>query len=311
MEYVTLGKSDLSVSRICMGGCPMGQYGWGDVQEKELLDAISVAIDNGVNFFDTADVYGMGTSEQTLAKGLGNRRSDVVIATKFGVRVENGRTFYDNSAEWIRKAVEGSLKRLNTDYIDLYQIHYRDGVTPLADVVESLLQLQQQGLIRHFGLSNVFEKDFQEIAKLKDYFVSFQDEYSLACRKNEEDIQHLAQELSLTPLTWGSLGQGVLTGKYTAETEFGNNDRRSRDIYVNFHGEKFRQNLRIVEAMRPIAAAHGKSIAAVAIRFIMDYLPSSVVLCGAKRPDQILGNIQGADWQLAVSELDILNSVSL
>ncbi|MDO5472616.1 MAG: aldo/keto reductase [Akkermansia sp.] len=311
MEYVTLGKSDLRVSRICMGGCPMGQYGWGDVQEKELLDAISVAIDNGVNFFDTADVYGMGTSEQTLAKGLGNRRSDVVIATKFGVRVENGRTFYDNSAEWIRKAVEGSLKRLNTDYIDLYQIHYRDGVTPLADVVESLLQLQQQGLIRHFGLSNVFEKDFQEIAKLKDYFVSFQDEYSLACRKNEADIQHLAQELSLTPLTWGSLGQGVLTGKYTAETEFGNNDRRSRDIYVNFHGEKFRQNLRIVEAMRPIAAAHGKSIAAVAIRFIMDYLPSSVVLCGAKRPDQIQGNIQGADWQLTASEIDILNSVSL
>lgn len=311
MEYVTLGKSDLSVSRICMGGCPMGQYGWGDVQEKELLDAISVAIDNGINFFDTADVYGMGTSEQTLAKGLGNRRSDVVIATKFGVRVENGRTFYDNSAEWIRKAVEGSLKRLNTDYIDLYQIHYRDGVTPLADVVESLLQLQKQGLIRHFGLSNVFEKDFQEIANLKDYFVSFQDEYSLACRKNEADIQHLAQELSLTPLTWGSLGQGVLTGKYTAETEFGNNDRRSRDIYVNFHGEKFRQNLRIVEAMRPIAAAHGKSIAAVAIRFIMDYLPSSVVLCGAKRPDQILGNIQGADGQLDATELELLNTISL
>ncbi len=310
MEYVTLGKSDLRVSRICMGGCPMGQYGWGDVQEKELLDAISTAIDHGVNFFDTADVYGMGTSEQTLAKGLGSRRSEVVIATKFGVRVENGRTFYDNSAEWIRQAVEGSLRRLNTDYIDLYQIHYRDGVTPLADVVETLLQLQQQGLIRHFGLSNVFEKDFQEIAALKDYFVSFQDEYSLACRKNEADIRHLAQELSLTPLTWGSLGQGVLTGKYAAGTEFTSNDRRSRDIYVNFHGEKFRQNLRIVEAMRPIAEAHGRSIAAVAIRFIMDYLPSSVVLCGAKRPDQILGNIQGADWQLTESELAALDTIS-
>lgn len=310
MEYVTLGKSDLRVSRICMGGCPMGQYGWGDVQEKELLGAISTAIDNGVNFFDTADVYGMGTSEQTLAKGLGTRRSEVVIATKFGVRVENGRTFYDNSAEWIRKAVEGSLRRLNTDYIDLYQIHYRDGVTPLADVVETLLQLQQQGLIRHFGLSNVFEKDFQEIAALKDYFVSFQDEYSLACRKNEADIQHLAQELSLTPLTWGSLGQGVLTGKYSANTCFESNDRRSREIYVNFHGEKFQQNLRIVEAIRPIAAAHGRSIAAVAIRFIMDFLPSSVVLCGAKRPDQILGNIQGADWKLDASELATLNTIS-
>ena len=114
----------------------------------------------------------------------------------------------------------------------------------------------------------------------------------------------------ITPLTWGSLGQGVLTGKYAAGTEFTSNDRRSRDIYVNFHGDKFRQNLRIVEAMRPIAEAHGRSIAAVAIRFIMDYLPSSVVLCGAKRPDQILGNIQGADWQLTEAELAALDTIS-
>lgn len=310
MEYVSLGKSDLKVSRICMGGCPMGQYGWGQVQEQELLDAISVAIDNGINFFDTADVYGMGTSEQTLAKGLGKRRSDVVIATKFGVRVENGRTFYDNSPAWIRKALEGSLRRLKTDYIDLYQIHYRDGVTPLAEVVETLQELRSQGYIRHFGLSNVFEKDFAEITALQDSFVSFQDEYSLACRKNEADMLRLSSELNLTPLTWGSLGQGVLTGKYSADTCFDATDRRSREIYVNFHGDKFRQNLRIVEAMRPIAAAHGKSVAAVAIRFILDFLPFSVVLCGAKRPEQILDNIQGADWQLSSAELDILNTLS-
>ena len=105
MEYITLKNSDLQVSRICMGGCPMGQYGWGDVQEKLLLDAVSEALERGINFFDTADTYGLGTSERTLAKALGARRSEVVIADKFGVRVENGRTFYDNSPEWIRKAL--------------------------------------------------------------------------------------------------------------------------------------------------------------------------------------------------------------
>lgn len=311
MEYTTLGHSSLRVSRICMGGCPMGQYGWGQVDEQELIAAVHAALDHGVTFFDTADVYGMGTSERTLAKGLGASRDQVVIATKFGVRVENGHTFYDNSPAWIEKAIISSLSRLKTDYIDLYQIHYRDGKTPLEEVVACLEQLRQKGMIRHFGLSNIYAADINEIAPLAQHFVSFQDEYSLACRKNEGDICALSSSLQLTPLTWGSLGQGILTGKYSRDAHFDSDDRRSRAVYVNFHGEKFQKNLDIVDAMRPIAAAHEKTLAAVAIRFILDHLPNSVVLCGAKRPTQILDNISGCDWHLNEEELTALDQLSL
>lgn len=311
MEYSKIKNTDLNVSRICMGGCPMGGYGWGAVQEAELIDAVQAALDNGINFFDTADTYGLGQSEITLAKALRDRRKDAIIATKFGVRAGNGKTFYDNSPEYIEQALDASLKRLDTDYIDLYQVHYRDGVTPISAVAETLERMKEAGKIRYYGLSNISMKDYEEIAPYKGEFVSFQDEYSLACRKNESDMLALSDELSMTPLTWGSLGQGVLTGKYDkTNVNFDSSDRRSRDIYVNFHGEKLLKNLEIVEAMRPIAEAHNKSVAAVAIRFILDHIPNSVVLCGAKRPAQILSNIEGSDWKLSVEELDLLDKVS-
>lgn len=310
MEYITLKNSDLKVSRICMGGCPMGQYGWGKVQEKDLLDTVSAALDSGINFFDTADTYGLGTSEKTLAKALGNKRQDAVIADKFGVRVENGHTFYDNSPEWIRKALERSLKRLNTDYIDLYQIHYRDNKTPISEVVETLEDLKKKGYIRYYGLSNIHKDDLDELLGYRGRFVSFQDEYSLACRKNEEDITSVAEKLNITPMTWGSLGQGILTGKYGKDSVFGADDRRSRDVYVNFHGATLMKNLKIVDRMRPIGEKYGKPLAAVAIRFILDHLGESVVLCGAKRADQIISNAAAADWRLSEEDMSDLEKIS-
>lgn len=311
MEYSKIKNTDLNVSRICMGGCPMGGYGWGAVQEAELIDAVQAALGNGINFFDTADTYGLGQSEITLGKALGNRRKDAIIATKFGVRAGNGKTFYDNSPEYIEQALDASLKRLGTDYIDLYQVHYRDGVTPISAVAETLERMKEAGKIRYYGLSNISMKDYEEIAPFKGKFVSFQDEYSLACRKNESDMLALSEELNMTPLTWGSLGQGILTGKYDkTNVNFDSSDRRSRDIYVNFHGEKLLKNLEIVEVMRPIAAAHNKSVAAVAIRFILDHMSGSIVLCGAKRPAQILSNVEGSDWKLTSEEIHVLDEVS-
>lgn len=311
MEYSKIKNTDLNVSRICMGGCPMGGYGWGAVQEAELIDAVQAALDNGINFFDTADTYGLGQSEITLGKALGNRRKDAIIATKFGVRAGNGKTFYDNSPEYIEQALDASLKRLGTDYIDLYQVHYRDGVTPISAVAETLERMKEAGKIRYYGLSNISMKDYEELAPYKGQFVSFQDEYSLACRKNESDMLDLSDKLSMTPLTWGSLGQGILTGKYDkTNVNFDSSDRRSRDIYVNFHGEKLLKNLEIVEVMRPIAAAHNKSVAAVAIRFILDHMSGSIVLCGAKRPAQILSNVEGSDWKLTSEEIHVLDEVS-
>ena len=310
MEYLTLGNSDLQVSRLCMGGCPMGGYGWGAVREQELIDAVHGALECGVTFFDTADTYGLGQSERILGKALGNRRSEAVIATKFGVRVENGRTFYDNSPEYMRRACRESLRRLNTDCIDLYQVHYRDGVTPMGEVVQTFLELREQGLVRFLGLSNLRAEDLAEISAFPGMFVSVQNQYSLAFRDLERDLMLLQEQAGLTPMTWGSLGQGILTGKYGADAVFGSDDRRSREIYTNFHGEKLARNLQIVETMRPIAQAHGVSLAAVAVRFILDRLPSSVVLCGAKRPAQIADSASGLDWHLNEEELATLLSAA-
>lgn len=311
MEYLILKNSDLKVSRIGMGGCPMGQYGWGNVQENELIEAVHSAIDLGITLFDTADTYGLGQSEITLGKALGKRRRDVVIASKFGVRIENGKTFYDNSPEYIEKALDDSLRRLRTDYIDLYQVHYRDEKTPIEDVVDKLESLKKQGKIRYYGLSNIHENDKDELKYFIGSFVSFQDEYSLACRKNERDIRLISDELQMTPITWGSLGQGILTGKYNKNVKFNSDDRRSRDVYVNFHGEKLLKNLEIVDEMKIIGLNHDRPVSAVAIRFILDYLEDSVVLCGAKKAEQIIGNIQGTDWNLSESELDELDRMSI
>lgn len=311
MEYITLKNSDLKVSRLCMGGCPMGGYGWGNVQEKELIEAVHTAIDQGITIFDTADTYGLGQSERTLGKALGEKRKHIVIADKFGVRVGKNGTVYDNSPRYIREALDASLRRLDTDYIDLYQVHYRDNTTPLVEVIDTLENLKKSGKIRYYGLSNIHEADYDEIRPYIGKIVSVQNEYSLACRKNEKELLTLCYEFHISPLTWGSLGQGILTGKYTKENAvFGSNDRRSRDIYVNFHGERLTKNFEIVESMKVVAAKYNKTVSSVAIRFILDFLPESVVLFGAKRPEQILGNIEAADWKLDSEDVKKLDEIS-
>ncbi|MBO5068550.1 MAG: aldo/keto reductase [Clostridia bacterium] len=309
---IKIAKTDLVVSEVCMGGCPLGGYGWGNVQRNELIDAVKTAVNNGVNFFDTADTYGLGESERTLGEALGQDKNNVIITTKFGVRVENGKTTYDNSREYILKAVDASLKRLNREYIDLYQVHYRDGKTPLADVAESLEILKKQGKIRYYGLSNVHSEDVSEIQSFgkENPFVSFQNEYSLACRKNEKDMFSFRDEFGMTPFTWGSLGQGILSGKYDKNCKFDSNDRRSREIYVNFHGEKLLKNLEIVEVIKDISNDCGKAISSVAIRWILDYLKNSVVIVGAKNPKQVLQNVEAMEWTLTQEQIDRLERIS-
>lgn len=314
MEYITLSNSDLKVSRLCMGGCPMGGYDWGNTTELDFIDAIHAALDLGINFFDTANTYGFGQSEKTLAKGLGSHRQDVVIMSKFGVRVMEDmvskKTIYDNSPDYIKKALEGTLKRLNTDYLDIYTIHYRDKDTSMDGVVECLKELRKEGKIRYFGLSNIHSENMEEASEYKNDFVCCQDEYSLARRDYEDDLKTVRDKIGITPLTWGSLGQGILTGKYDTNSTFAENDRRRRDVYVNFHGDKLRKNLNIVETIKPIAGVHGKPVSAVAIRFILDWLTDSVVLVGAKRPGQIEGNVEAMDWNLSEEELKVLDEIS-
>lgn len=175
MEYIQLMNSILNVSRLCIGGDPMGGYGWGQVNDKELVESIYTSIDSGINFFDTADVYGLGKAEMLLGKTLKKVRDKVVIATKFGVRrtSDNSKSYYDNSPTWIRQALEGSLERLGTDYIDIYQLHWRDGKTPISVVVEQLEKLKEKGLIRYYGLSNITISDLNELIPYKEEICEF------------------------------------------------------------------------------------------------------------------------------------------
>ena len=310
METTELGNTGLLVPRLAFGGCPMGGHGWGDVSREGFITAIQEAMDAGLTFFDTADTYGLGEGERTLGEALGGRRDQAIIATKFGVRVEGGKTFHDNSPEWIRTALEGSLRRLDTDFVDLYQIHYRDEVTPLDDVVATLLDLRDAGKIRHFGLSNAGQADVDELGKHPDVFVSVQDEFSLANRSHEADLEVLQSEFGLTSMTWGSLGQGILSGKYDASTTFGPDDRRSRPIYVNFHGEKLQHNLAIVEVLREIASQEGRSIPAIALRWILDHLPTSVAIVGIKTVAQLRANLESVGWALDADALAALDEAS-
>lgn len=310
IEYVQLGNSDLKVSRLCFGGCPMGGYGWGETHKNDFISAIRYALDIGINFFDTADVYGIGESEKTLGEALIGRRNEAIVATKFGVRRKDGKSFYDNSPEWIREALEESLKRLQMDYVDLYQVHYLDHKTPLEDVVKTLEDLVKEGKIRYYGISNATVDDIAAIKESHAHFISLQDEYSLATRKNENNLLTISKELGLTPMTWGSLGQGILAGRINKDTVFAEGDRRLRPEYVNFHGAKFEHNLQIVEVLKELAQKYNKSVPSIAIRYTLDFIPNSVTLVGIKNPKQLKDNVEALGWELEKDDISRLQEIS-
>ncbi len=310
METTQLKGLTTPASRLCIGGCAAGEYGWGEVSRADIEAAMLHALEMGLNFFDTADTYGLGRSEETLGEVFEGRRSQVLLATKFGVRVEGGKTFYDNSPAYIDTALNASLKRLRTDYIDLYQVHYLDGVTPIAEMMEALIAHKRKGSIRAIGLSNLTDSHREALLPYAAEIATFQNHFSLAHRDGETAIRSLADGLDMAPLTWGSLGQGILTGKYGMDVHFEPNDRRSRPIYDNFYGEKLAHNLRIVEAMRPIAAKYSVPVASVAVRWILDALPRSVVITGVKNPKQAEDNALALSFSLTEDEVKGLDEVS-
>ena len=310
MDHITLKNTALPVSRLCIGGCPAGEYGWGNVSRSEVEAAMLHAVEIGVSFFDTADTYGLGRSEETLGETLRAHRKQLALATKFGVRVEGGKTFFDNSPAYIAQALAASLKRLQTDYIDLYQVHYLDGVTPIPDMMEALIAHKAKGDILAIGLSNISPEVVPELLPYRKHIATFQNHFSLAHRTDEAAMRTIAGALAVAPLTWGSLGQGILTGKYGADVHFDNNDRRSRNVYDNFYGDKLHKNLKIVEVMRPIAKTHGVPLSSVAVRWILDTLPGSVVITGVKTPEQAQDNALAMTFALSPAELAALNAIS-
>lgn len=305
MEYVQLGNSRLKISRIGFGCWAMGGHGWGLVDESAIVKAVHRALDLGVNFFDTADVYGLGHSEEVLSQALGPRRHDVVIATKFGVtwndRANIGR---DISAQYLVTALDASLRRLRLDCIPLYQIHWPDGQTPISETMEALQKCQEMGKIRYIGCSNfpvLLINEAMECGQL----TSLQAPYSLIQREIEQDVLPCCARHHLSVLTYGTLAKGLFSGKYDAGTVFGADDVRQRD--PAFQGENFKKNLSLVAELGEVAQVYEKSTTQVALRWTLDNPLVSSVITGVKGVEQIEENVQATGWCLAASDRETLS----
>lgn len=292
IESIRLPELAEPVSRIALGGCPLGGHGWGAVDDTESVAAVRAAVDAGVTFFDTADIYGLGHSEELLSHALAADRHQVTVATKFGVRMgSDNQAFRDVSPAWARIAVEGSLRRLRLERIPLYYMHWPDGETCIEDVVGVLADLRAEGKIGAIGLSNVTADEVVRATRVAT-ISAVQVQYSLVDRFEAESLLQTTRRLSIPLVTWGSLAQGLLTGKYDERSEFPPADRRSR--YENFQQPKLARNMHVVRKLREVAAATGATPGQVAIRWLLDRPGIGSVLFGAKNISQVVENLHAA-----------------
>src|SRR5208337_1829935 len=278
-------------------------------------ELIKASIDAGINFFDTADVYSEGESEKSLGQSLKNlnvARKDVVLATKVFGRVGPGRNDVGASRGHIMDAVEASLRRLQTDYIDLYQIHGNDPITPLEETLRALDSLVTQGKVRYIGCSNwqawriakaLGISEFKNLAR----FDTLQAYYSIAGRDLEREIVPLLKDQRTGLLVWSPLAGGLLSGKFSRENQKPEDSRRSAFDFPIVDKER---TWRILDVLRPIAQAHETSVASVALAWILAKPFVTSVIIGAKRIDQLQQNLSAVDLKLAEDELRKLDAVS-
>ena len=306
MEYVRLGRSDLEVSRICFGCWAIGGWWWGSVDDGESIEAIHAALENGINFFDTADVYGGGRSEKVLGKAL-EGEDDAIIATKGAVQFDDkGEVGRSNEAKYLKKACEDSLKRLKRERIDLYQIHWPDGKTPIYEAVEALQALKNEGKIRHYGLSNFPLKDLETALDTARY-ESIQPRYNLLHREIEEEVLPFCEDNELGILAYSPLASGLLTGKFSENWEFEKGDHRAE--HPDYVGEEFQRNLRIVELLKEYAERKECTVTQLAISWVLAHPEITCAICGAKRDMQVDEIAEALDYPLSLREVEEINAL--
>jgi aryl-alcohol dehydrogenase-like predicted oxidoreductase len=319
MEYRPLGRTGLHVSTICLGTMTWGGKGFWEVIGKvgqEAVDAqLRQAVEAGVNFIDTANVYHEGLSEEMLAKALvnlGHDRHQLVLATKVRGRMRPGPNGAGNTRAHIMVEVEESLRRLGTDYIDLYQIHGYDPLTPMEETVRALDDLVKQGKVRYLGISNHLAFRIAKAlgisaAENLARFESVQAYYTIAGRDLEREVLPLCREEELGVMVWSPLAGGLLSGKFTRD---GAGPEGSRRVTFDFPPVNKDRAFDCVDAMRPIAEAHGCSVARVAQAWLLQQPGITSIIVGAKRPEQLADNLAAADLTLSEEELTILDEVS-
>lgn len=300
MEKRKLGTSDLYPSVIGFGAWAAGKAGWGAVNDDEVEAAIGRALDLGINFFDTAPVYGFGHSERVLGKVLKPVRDKVIIATKFGlVWNEAGQHSIDVTKKNIVREVEESLRRLNTDYIDLYQVHWPDptGKTPVEETFEVLNQLVVAGKIRSIGVSN-FNVQHLVAAQTVSTIVSLQSPYNLFQRDIEHAALPYAKQQQIGIIPYSPLAQGLLTGKFNYITRLPESDVRAQ-LNPLFSEKQFVKNLVIVETFACMARALEKPLNQVAINWLLYRKEITSVIAGAKTVKQVEENAATFRWSLS------------
>lgn len=305
-ETLRIPGIDTPVSRIGLGTWAIGGWMWGGTDEARSIETIRGAVRGGINLIDTAPVYGFGRSEEIVGKALEGIRDQAVIATKVALEWPNEEVRRNASAARIRQEVEDSLRRLRTDRIDLYQVHWPDPQVAHEETAGELERLRQEGKILAIGVSNYSPEQleaFRQFANLS----TVQPPYSLFERAIEADVLPYAQRHGLVVLAYGALCRGLLSGRMNAETKFEGDDLRQGD--PKFQAPRFAQYLAAVEALTAFARErHGKSVLALAVRWILDQGPT-IALWGARKPEQLQGLDEAFGWRLSAEDLAAIDAI--
>jgi aryl-alcohol dehydrogenase-like predicted oxidoreductase len=286
MEHIAIGNSGLTVSRIGLGTWAIGGWMWGGSDEKQSIATIRAAVERGVTLIDTAPAYGFGHSEEIVGKALAEAglRDKVQIATKVGLGWEDGRVYRDSRPVRIRQEIEDSLRRLRTDVIDLYQVHWPDPEAPIVETARTLEGLRREGKIRAIGVSN-YSPAQMDVFRSSARLDGVQPPYNLFEREIEADVLPYAKNTDLTVLSYGALCRGLLSGRITADTRFDGDDLRKVD--PKFQGGRLGQYLAAVDDLKALARERfNKSVLALAVRWVLDQGPT-IALWGARNPNQL------------------------
>ena len=318
MKTRFLGDTGVRVSELCFGAMTFGGKDYwaniGQVGQKEADDLVNIAIDGGINFFDTADVYSEGMSELLLGKALGTRRNSVVLATKVRGRTGSGPNDVGLSRRHIIDSCNASLKRLGTDYIDLYQVHSFDPRTPLEETLRTLDDLVREGKVRYVGASNFAGWQLMKALAISDTqhlerFITLQAFYSLIARDLENELVPLSLDQHLGILPWSPLGGGFLTGKYRRGKPRPEGARRSNPTaqFLQFDEEK---GFDIVDELEKTARKYGATITQAALNYLLRKPGVTSVIVGARNKEQLTDNLKTVDWEIAAEEVARLDTLS-
>ncbi|MGO4498312.1 aldo/keto reductase [Paenibacillus sp. 2RAB27] len=306
-KLTRIGKTDLVVNPIGLGSSAVGGHNvFPNLNEEVGKDLVRTAINNGVNFLDTAFFYGIGRSEELVGEVIkeAGKRHELILATKAGLTLVGNDLAMNNSPYFLKQAVEDSLKRMQTDYIDLFYIHFPDQDTPKDEAVGVLNQLKDEGKIRAIGVSNFSLEQLKEANK-DDYVDVLQGNYNLLQREAEQEFFPYTTENKISFIPYFPLASGLLAGKYNTDMTF--NDFR-KDM-PHFHGGKFNENLEKVEQLRKIANEKNAEVAHVVLAWYLTHDSIDVVIPGAKRTDQVLDNLKTLDVHLTKKEINEIDHI--